>query len=265
LAAGNGVQVTRSKKYVWQDGAKRRCDELLEYLDGQGVTEVPPHRHVSIETPEYIVHWNGRPTPPPTKRCAHFELSSPKNLKQFEPMFPSDFRPVGLVQTWLLHSREYPWDAVIGTPDRIDPVTVAKNGEQVTVSFVKQMKSRLFVEQSYERRGEKYLLRRVAVRDENNKYRTTMQCNYPDALSAGFMLPNEIESTHARDDYVIYQEKSKVRIKSVNEPIPASPFSIASAGLPPGTPVIGDAIPPGLILQFHHVEWNGQALVPVPN
>jgi hypothetical protein len=41
---GTGGRFTRTKRTIWQDGDKRRCDELREYIDGKWETEVPPYR-----------------------------------------------------------------------------------------------------------------------------------------------------------------------------------------------------------------------------
>jgi hypothetical protein len=108
---------------------------------------------------------------------------------------------------------------------------------------------------------------------DDDKYhnRSTLECSYPEPLVGGFMFPDSIESKYIRDDYfgrgdyVIFHETSKVRLKSVNEVIPASRFSLADAGLPAGTPVNGNAIPPELNKPYHHIQWDGRALVPVSN
>jgi hypothetical protein len=263
LTAGNGVQLTRSKRTIWQDGDKRRCDEIREYLDGKGVTEVPPHRFVFIETPEYLVFWNSRPQPPPFRLCAHFEVPSQRKLMLFgSPVY--DARPIGLEFTFLLHLRDRPWDSIIATTNRNAPATVEQKGDQIKVSFTTV--NDLVVEQFYEKRGQKHLLRSLTIREDKVQQRTTMECSYPDTLIGGFAFPDSIESKHVRDDgYVVFHEKSKIRLKSINEAIPRSRFSIATAELPPGTPVIGDAIPPELIKPFHHIQWDGEALVPVSN
>jgi len=264
LTAGNGVQLTRTKRTLWQDGDKRRCDEIREYLDGKGVTEVPPHRFVFIETPEYLVFWNGRPSKPPFRKCAHFEVPSERKLMLFDSPV-CDARPIGLEFTFLLHLRDRPWDSIIATTNRNAPATVEQKGNQVKVSFTTA--NNLAVEQLYEKRGEKYLLRSLTVLEDKVQQRTTMECRYPDTLVAGFAFPDSIESKHVRgdDDYVVFHEKSKIRLKSINEAIPRSRFSIATAELPAGTPVLGDAIPPELIKPFHHIQWDGEALVPVSN
>ena len=273
LTAGNGVQLTRSKRAIWQVGEKRRCDEIREYLDGKGVTEVPPHRLVSIETPEYFVWWDGRPQPPPTRRCAYFGTASDVNYKGYKLMMPFDARRIGLQYTFILHNRDLPWEFIIASPERAAPATVEINGDQAKVSYTRiKNVIKLTVEQVYEKRGGKYLLRSVNVGDDSEyHYRTTMECSYPDTLVAGLAMPDSIECKRVRDDfygrgdYVEFQEKSKIRVKSVNEAIPRSRFSIVTAELPPGTPVIGDAIPPELLKPFHHIQWNGEALVPVSN
>jgi hypothetical protein len=141
------------------------------------------------------------------------------------------------------------------------------------VSFtIVRNKSTIIVDQEYEHRSGKHLLRSLKFSDDDQyHHRLTLHCSYPDTLVAGFAFPDAIESKYVRDDYngrgdyVLYNETSKIRVKSVNEAIPRSRFSIVTAGLSEGTVVIGNAIPPELIEPFHHIEWNGEALVPVSN
>ena len=92
-----------------------------------------------------------------------------------------------------------------------------------------------------------------------------MECTYPDTLVAGIVFPDSIECKNVHGDTLVVHEKSKIRVKSINEAILPSRFSIATAELPPRTPVVGDAIPPELLKPFHHIEWDGEMLVPVPN
>lgn len=257
-----GVQLTRSKMSVWQDGDKRRCDEIREYLDGKGITEVPPHRFVFIETPEHLIFWEGRPLPPPNKRSARFSIPSERESRSFgSPVH--DARTIGLGMT--LHPREMPWDWIIASPDRITPATVEINGGQIKVSYTRiSKKTHLTVEQLYEKRGDKHLLLSMAAHDKEGQ-RTTMECTYPDQFVAGLSFPDSIEWKNVSDGTVIIHEQVKIRLKSVNETFPPSTFSLAAAALPPGTPVNGDAIPPELMKPFHHIQWDGEALVPVDN
>jgi hypothetical protein len=78
-------------------------------------------------------------------------------------------------------------------------------------------------------------------------------------------LPDSIECKNVSDQTVVTHEKSTICVKSINEAIPRSRFAIVTAELPAGTPVVGDATPPELMKPFHHIQWNGEALVPVPN
>ncbi len=266
---GSGGRLTRRNRTIWQDGDKRRCDEMREYLDGTGVTEIPPYRVVSIETPEHLIHWDGRPQTAPFKLVANFEVPTERKRKLLLGSSIPDARPIGLTFTFLLHLRErdWPWDRIVGTPERLAPAVVETNGEKVKVSFTRNVNSLQFeVEQLYEKRGEKYLLRKLAVTgDGKSKEELTMECRYPDTLLGGYAFPNYVECMQVRDNIVKLHDKSSIRLKSVNEALPASKFSIEDAGLPKGTPVDGDAIPPELNRPFHHIQWDGQALVPVSN
>src|SRR5262245_26949189 len=102
---GTSGRLTRSKRTIWQDGDKRRCDELREYIDEKGETEVPPFRLVYIETPEYVVFWDGKPQPPPSFKwvAAHFELPSSHNGKMHKRLHSFDFRSIGLRWSLTLH------------------------------------------------------------------------------------------------------------------------------------------------------------------
>jgi len=257
---GNGTSVTRSKREIWQDGDKRRCDEIREYLDGKGVTEVPPHRFVSIETPEYFVAWNSR-----DDVSAYFGLKSERNYRGHKLLLPPDPRLLGLAasETFALYGQGPCWDRVIDSANRVTPVEIKMEAGSVKVTFA--VASGTAVEQVYVLLGKKQLLRSLTLSDE--QIRWTMKWDYPTEHVAGIAFPSDLHIKDVHGDEVRSEEKSKIHVLAINEPIERSRFSIVTAGLPPGTPVIGAAVPAGLLKGFpyHHIEWNGEALVPVEN
>jgi hypothetical protein len=262
-AVGNGISVTRSKREIWQDGAKRRCNEIREYLDGKGETEVPPYFIVSITTPEYFLYWDGRPLKPPYKKCAYFGLPSDVNYKVYERIrFPFDARQVGIRLGSLFDLYDSPsWNLVVDSPDRIAPATVTTNGDVVQVSFTRAKGAT--VTQTYERKGNEHVLQSITM--VAGKQRGTLQCRHPEHLTGWHGFPEFVEFKMTDGDSIPFHEKSTIRLISVNEPIPRARFSIVTANLRPGTPVIGNAIPKELLKEFHHIQWNGEALVPVSN
>ncbi len=129
---------TRTKRTIWQDGDKRRSDEWREYKG-----EVKPgidrsFRVVSVETPRYLITWDDEPDDPGGARViAHFELNTPEQLKELSHYLAFDARLLGLSLSSIHSLRGTPFNLVIGSPDRIAPAVVTKDGNQVTVTFTR--------------------------------------------------------------------------------------------------------------------------------
>ncbi|HEX7894516.1 MAG TPA: hypothetical protein VF447_10020, partial [Terriglobales bacterium] len=134
----------------------------------------------------------------------------------------------------------------------------------INVSFTQAAGSR--VEQVYEKVLGKHRLRRLSLDSkEAGKWRSAVSYSYPPKPLNNIPIPNRIETLQTIGDLIQSHEVSKIEVKSINQPIPSSQFAIETMGIRPGTAVVGSAIPPALLKQFHHVQWNGKALVPVNN
>lgn len=257
-------QMIKSTREIWIDGRKRRCDERREVAEQGSGSKVDAFPIVAIDAPGLVVLWNGAPQKPGTRRVVHCERGLPNEIKVFESFLPFDARWVG-VSVW--HAdflREGPIDWVIASPNRTSPATVTDRGREIDVSFARASGS--IVKQTYLRsEGNQRLIRLSVESKQPGQWRSAVEYSYPSRLPGGIGIPNRIETLQTTGESVAFHEVSIVTVKSINQPIPPTRFSIDTIGLPPGTPVVGSALPQSLIKANHHVQWNGNALVAVSN
>jgi hypothetical protein len=254
--------IERSKLRIWQDGASRRCDKRREVLDASEKRIGEPQRMASLETADHLVCWNSNPTKPDAQTAAYWERRTVENLQAYDGSLSFDVRLLGVCPSGTCVMRNTPMDVVVGSANRTAPADVVVTGALTTVTYTRPSGTK--ATQVFSLRGGTHVLDRVKLESERGSL--TMAARYPEAPTSGFYIPEHIEVIQTSGDTTDYHEQTEIAVVSINDPISKRQhFAIEAMQLPPGTWVVGGAIPPSLEKPGHHVEWDGKELKLVPN